>query len=127
MNFPTGQQLSRETVTGMLETESPAMESNGNAFVPDLPVLGQGTEWSMNQPLSENSDVAGQEQHVNSSELGSVEKAVEQCQLASAQLLQEAQPPPPPPPPPLPTDEPEPAAAPEGPQPEVPQPPDHGN
>uniref|UniRef100_H2MJR9 Pre-mRNA-processing factor 39 n=2 Tax=Oryzias latipes TaxID=8090 RepID=H2MJR9_ORYLA len=125
MNFPTGQQLSRETVTGMLETESPAMESNGNAFVPDLPVLGQGTEWSMNQPLSENSDVAGQEQHVNSSELGSVEKAVEQCQLASAQLLQEAQPPPPPPPPPLPTDEPEPAAAPEGPQPEVPQPPDH--
>lgn len=100
----------------MLDTESPAMESNGDAFLPDLPVVGQATDWSLDQvapePLSnvlpEDSDVSqdamGQEQQpgqqMNSTDLGSVEKAVEQFQLANAQLFQEHPPPPPPPPPP---------------------------
>ncbi|XP_030576797.1 pre-mRNA-processing factor 39 isoform X2 [Archocentrus centrarchus] len=104
----------------MLDTESPAMESNGDAFIPDLPVLGQAADWSLDQvapePLAnilpEDSDVSqdamGQEQQpdqqINSTDLGSVEKAVEQFQLASAQLFQE-QPPPPPPPPPQPTED----------------------
>ncbi|XP_023147789.2 pre-mRNA-processing factor 39 isoform X1 [Amphiprion ocellaris] len=120
----TGLQLSEDAITGMLDTESPAMESNGDAFLPDLPVLGQAADWSLDQvapePLSnilpEDSDASqdapGQEQQMNSTELGSVEKAVEQFQLASAQLFQEEQPPPPPPPPPppQPAEEAEPAA-----------------
>lgn len=92
------------------------MESNGDAFLPDLPVVGQATDWSLDQvapePISnvlpEDSDVSqdamGQEQQpgqqMNSTDLGSVEKAVEQFQLANAQLFQEQPPPPPPPPPP---------------------------
>lgn len=96
----------------MLDTESPAMESNGDGFLPDLPVLGQTADWSLDQvapePLTnilpEDSDAsqdAPGEQHLpnqqmNSTELGSVEKAVEQFQIASAQLFQEEQPPPPP-------------------------------
>ncbi|XP_041814326.1 pre-mRNA-processing factor 39 isoform X2 [Chelmon rostratus] len=106
----TGLQLSDDTITGMLDTESPAMESNGDAFLPDLPVLGQAGDWSTDQiapgPLTnilpEDSDasqdalVQQQHQQMNSTELGSVEKAVEQFQLASAQLFQEEQPPPPP-------------------------------
>ncbi|XP_069014620.1 pre-mRNA-processing factor 39 isoform X2 [Embiotoca jacksoni] len=105
-----------DTITGMLDTESPAMESNGDAFIPNLPVLGQAADWSLDQvapePLSnilpEDSD-ASQEapeqeqqptQQMMSTELGSVEKAVEQFQIASAQLFQEEHPPPPPPPPP---------------------------
>lgn len=96
----------------MLDTESPAMESNGDAFLPDLPVLGQTADWSMDQvapePLTnilpEDSDASqdapGEQQQpneqMNSTELGSVEKAVEQFQLASAQLFQEEQPPLPP-------------------------------
>ncbi len=119
--FPTGLPLSEDSVTGMLDTESPAMESNGDAFLPDLPVLDQTADWSMDQvapePLTnilpEDSDASqdapGQHldpnQQMNSTELGSVEKAVEQFQLASAQLFQEEQPPPPPPPPPQPTEE----------------------
>lgn len=95
----------------MLDTESPAMDSNGDAFLPDLPVLGQTAEWSVDQVapesltniLPEDSDAS---QDVNSSQLGSVEKAVEQFQIASAQLFQEAQPPPPPPP--QPSEEPQP-------------------
>ncbi|XP_042359218.1 pre-mRNA-processing factor 39 isoform X1 [Plectropomus leopardus] len=112
----TGLHLSDDTITGMLDTESPAMESNGDAFLPDLPVLGQTGDWSPDQvnpePLTsvlpEDSDASqdapGQQQQpdeqMNSTELGSVEKAVEQFQIASAQLFQEEQPPPPPPPPP---------------------------
>ncbi|XP_034999996.1 pre-mRNA-processing factor 39 isoform X1 [Hippoglossus stenolepis] len=108
--------LSDNTLTGMLDTESTAMESNGDAFLPELPVLGQTAEWSLGQvapePLTtilpEDSDAsedgAGEPQQptqeMNSTELGSVEKAVEQFQLASAQLLQEEQPP-------QPTEEPE--------------------
>lgn len=110
--FSTGLHLSDNTITGMLDTESPAMESNGDTFLPDLPVLGQAADWSMDQvapePLTnilpEDSDVSqdapGQQQppneQMNSTELGSVEKAVEQFQLASAQLFQEEQPPLPP-------------------------------
>lgn len=101
----------------MLDTESPAMESNGDAFLPDL---GQAAEWSMDQVAQEpltnilpeysgvSHDTTGQQQPPNpqtdSTELGSVEKAVEQFQLASTQLFQDEQPPPPPPPP-LPTEE----------------------
>ncbi|XP_044026236.1 pre-mRNA-processing factor 39 isoform X2 [Siniperca chuatsi] len=108
----TGLHLSDDTVTGMLDTESPAMESNGDAFLPDLPVLGQAADWSPDQvapePLTnilpEDSDASQDapeqqqqpNQQINSPELGSVEKAVEQFQLASAQLFQEEQPPPPP-------------------------------
>ncbi|XP_039980788.1 pre-mRNA-processing factor 39 isoform X1 [Xiphias gladius] len=104
----TGLHLSDDTITGMLDTESPAMESNGDAFLPDLPVLGQATDWSLDQvapePLTnilpEDSDAShdagGQQQQPNqqmtSTELGSVEKAVEQFQLASAQLMLEEQP-----------------------------------
>lgn len=111
----TDLQLSENTITGMLDTESPAMESNGDAFLPDLPVLGQSADWSMDQvapePLTnilpEDSDASqdapGQQLHpnqqINSTELGSVEKAVEQFQLASAQLFQVEQPPLPPQPP----------------------------
>lgn len=115
-SVPTDLKISESTFPGMLDTESPAMESNGDAFLPDLPVVGQATDWSLDQvapePLSnvlpEDSDVSqdamGQEQQpgqqMNSTDLGSVEKAVEQFQLANAQLFQEHPPPPPPPPPP---------------------------
>nr|XP_046229484.1 pre-mRNA-processing factor 39 [Scatophagus argus] len=111
----TGLHLSDNTITGMLDTESPAMDSNGDAFLPDLPVLGQAADWSMDQvapePLTnilpEHSDASqdalGQQQQsseqMNSTELGSVEKSVEQFQLASAQLFQGEQPAPPPQPP----------------------------
>lgn len=109
----------------MLDTESAAMESNGEAFIPYLPVLGQAAEWSMDQvapePLAnilpEESDASQDapaqqqppDQQINSTELGSVEKAVEQFQLANAQVFQEEQPPPPspPPPPPQPLEQPE--------------------
>ncbi|XP_029352866.1 pre-mRNA-processing factor 39 isoform X2 [Echeneis naucrates] len=105
----TGLHPSDDTITGMLDTESPAMESNGDAFLPDLPVLGQAAEWPLDQVASEpltnilpedsdvSQDAAGQQQPpnqpMNSTELGSVQKAVEQFQLASAQLYQEQQPP----------------------------------
>lgn len=94
------------------------MESNGDAFIPYLPVLGQAAEWSPDQvapePLAnilpEDSDASQdalgqqqpQDQEMRSAELGSVEKAVEQFQLANAQVFQEEQPPPPSPPPPPP-------------------------
>ncbi|XP_071760150.1 pre-mRNA-processing factor 39 isoform X2 [Centroberyx gerrardi] len=109
--------LSDEPMTGMLDTDSPnsgdspAMEGAGEGFLPDLPVLAHAAEWSLDQVppdtlttiLPEDSDVSqdalGQQQpneELNSTELGSVEKAVEQFQLASAQLFQEEQPPLPP-------------------------------
>ncbi|XP_037606894.1 pre-mRNA-processing factor 39 isoform X1 [Sebastes umbrosus] len=119
----TGLRFSDDTVTGMLDTESPVMESNGDAFLPDLPVLGQTADWSPDQvapePLTNilpedsdsSQDAPEQEQspdeQMNSTELGSVEKAVEQFQIASAQLFQEEQSPPPPPPPPQPAEQPE--------------------
>uniref|UniRef100_A0A673AD86 Pre-mRNA-processing factor 39 n=1 Tax=Sphaeramia orbicularis TaxID=375764 RepID=A0A673AD86_9TELE len=37
----------------MLDSESPAMESNGDGFLPDIPVLGQGAEWSLDQVAPE--------------------------------------------------------------------------
>ncbi|XP_062267535.1 pre-mRNA-processing factor 39 [Platichthys flesus] len=107
--------LSDNTRSGMLDTESTAMESNGDAFLPELPVLGQTAEWSLGQVAPEpittilpddsdaSQDGAGEPQQppeMNSTGLGSVEKAVEQFQLASAQLLREEQPP-------QPTEEPE--------------------
>ncbi|KAK5853161.1 hypothetical protein PBY51_006976 [Eleginops maclovinus] len=117
----TGLQFLDNTCIGMLDTESPVMESNGDAFLPDLPVLGQTADWSHDQvtpePLAnilpEDSDESqdAPEQHqkpneqMNTTELGSVEKAVEQFQIASAQLFQDEQPPPPPPPPPQPEEE----------------------
>ncbi|XP_071381114.1 pre-mRNA-processing factor 39 isoform X2 [Centroberyx affinis] len=109
--------LSDEPMTGMLDTDSPnsgdspAMEGAGEGFLPDLPVLAHAAEWSLDQVppdtlttiLPDDSDVSqdalGQQQpneELNSTELGSVEKAVEQFQLASAQLFQEEQPPLPP-------------------------------
>ncbi|KAK2856424.1 hypothetical protein Q5P01_005159 [Channa striata] len=118
----SGLHLSDGTISGMLDTESPAMESNGDAFLPDLPILGQAPEWSLDQvapepvtnTLPEDSDASqgalGQQQQsdqqISSTDLGSVEKAVEQFQLANAQLFQQDQPPPPPPPPPQPTEDP---------------------
>ncbi|XP_010730217.3 pre-mRNA-processing factor 39 [Larimichthys crocea] len=118
----SGLQLSDDAITGMLDTESPAMESNGDAFLPDHPVLGQAADWSMDQVapepitniLPEDSDASQDapvepqqpDQDMNSTGLGAVEKAVEQFQLASAQLFQEEQPPLPPLPP-QPADEPE--------------------
>ncbi|GAA6231081.1 pre-mRNA-processing factor 39-like isoform X2 [Lates japonicus] len=105
----TGLRFSDETITGMLDTDSPAMESNGDAFLPDLPVLGQTADWSLDQvapePLTnilpEDSDASQDasglqqqpDQQMNSTELGSVEKAVEHFQLASAQLFREEEPP----------------------------------
>lgn len=97
----------------MLDIESPAMESNGDSFLPELGQgLGQTADWSMEQvapePLTnilpQDSDSSQDvpappqppEEQINSSELGSVEKAVEQFQLASAQLFQAEQPPLPP-------------------------------
>ncbi|XP_034382825.1 pre-mRNA-processing factor 39 isoform X1 [Cyclopterus lumpus] len=104
--------LSDDAITGMLDTESPAMESNGDAFLPDLPVIGQTADWSPDQvtpdPLAnilpEDSDASqdaplqqqSPNEEMDSSELGSVEKAVEQFQIATAQLFQVDQPPPPP-------------------------------
>ncbi|XP_037304890.2 pre-mRNA-processing factor 39 isoform X2 [Pungitius pungitius] len=110
-------QLSDAPITEMLDTESPAMESNGDAFLPDLPVIGQTADWSPDQvapePLTnilpEDSDASqdaplqlqqqqqqSPNEQMSSPELGSVEKAVEQFQIASAQLFQVEQPPPPP-------------------------------
>lgn len=110
--FSTELQLSDAPITGMLDTESPAMESNGDAFLPDLPVIGQTADWSPDQVapepttniLPEDSDASqdaplqqqSPNEHTSSPELGSVEKAVEQFQIASAQLFQVEQPPPPP-------------------------------
>ncbi|KAG7508498.1 pre-mRNA-processing factor 39 isoform X1 [Solea senegalensis] len=96
----TGPHLPEKTITGMLDSESPAMESNGDAFLPELPVLDQaGGDWSMSHvapeppttTLPEESDTS-QDVQQPALEMNSVEKAVEQFQLASAQLFQEVQP-----------------------------------
>ena len=95
----------------MLDTDSPAMESNGNSFLPDLPVVNQTADWSMDQVPSEplgsilpghsgaSQDGSGEphtNQQMNAAAFGTAEKAVEQFQIASAQLFQEEQPPLPP-------------------------------
>ena len=80
------------------------MEGAGNGFLPDLPVLPPPAEWSLDQvpaePDSKNTvlhvdsqDSFGPQQQQMSPGLASVEKAVEQFQLANAQLFQEEQPP----------------------------------
>lgn len=110
--FSTDLHFSDDPITGMLDTESPVMESNGDAFLPDLPVLGQTADWSPGQvtpdPLAnilpEDSDASqdaplqqqSPNEEMDSSELGSVERAVEHFQIATAQLFQVEQPPPPP-------------------------------
>lgn len=132
-------------MTGTLDTDSSssadshAMEATGNGFLPDLPLLPPSDEWSLepvrphepdsrhtafvvpgDSDLSQDSSSEPPREQ-NSPGLTSVEKAVEQFQLANAQLFQEEQqqppqpteaPPPqsvaeptaaaPPPPPPLP-------------------------
>lgn len=103
----SGLQLSGNTVTGMLDSESTAMESNGDAFLPDLPVPSQAADWSLDQgtgePLtniipgdSDGSRNGTGPQQQPSQEINTTEKAVEQLHLASAQLFQEVQPPQPP-------------------------------
>uniref|UniRef100_A0A673W7I7 Pre-mRNA-processing factor 39 n=1 Tax=Salmo trutta TaxID=8032 RepID=A0A673W7I7_SALTR len=55
--------LSDEPMTGMLDTDSsesgdsPAMEGNGDGFLPDLPVLTHPAEWTMDQVSGENRQV----------------------------------------------------------------------
>ena len=82
------------------------MEGAGNGFLPDLPVLPPPAEWSLDQvppePDSKNTvlpldsqlsqDSFGPQPEQMSPGLASVEKAVEQFQLANAQLFQEDQP-----------------------------------
>lgn len=78
----------------MLHTEPPAMESNGDAFLPDLP--GQTGDCSMDQSatgpltntLPEKSDTS-QDVQMKTAEPGSVEQV-------QPQFYQEEQPPPPP-------------------------------
>lgn len=82
----------------MLHTEPPVMESNGDAFLPDLPVAGQTADCTMDQSttgavtntLPENSDTP-QDVLMNTAQPESVEQV-------QPQLNQEEQPPPPPPP-----------------------------
>lgn len=131
-----------EPMTGTLDTDSSssgdsqAMEGTGNGFLPDLPVLPPSAEWSLDpvlppepdarntafmpgdSDLSQDSSEPQQEQ--NSPGLTAVEKAVEQFQLANAQLFQDEQPPQPTeaPPPQCPVAEPAAAAPPPPPLPE---------
>ncbi|XP_033847051.1 pre-mRNA-processing factor 39 isoform X2 [Periophthalmus magnuspinnatus] len=87
-----------DLIRGMLNTESPVMESNGDALLPD-PALGQTGEWPLDQvaPDAMNNMVANENQEVPQ------QKTVEQVQFSSAQIiLQEntaPQPPEVPPPP----------------------------
>ena len=100
-------------MTGTLDTDSSssgdsqAMEGAGNGFLPDLPVLPPPAEWSLDQvPPEPNSkstvlpldsqlsqDSFHPQQEQMSPGLASMEKAVEQFQLANAQLFQAEQPP----------------------------------
>ncbi|KAJ8009469.1 hypothetical protein DPEC_G00089200 [Dallia pectoralis] len=100
-----------QPMTGMLDSDSPvsggspAMEGNGDGFLPDLPVLTHAAEWTMDQVPPDNlttvihdsssdSDQSSPEpvqQHQDQqSDLGSVEQAVQHFQLASAELFQTA-------------------------------------
>ncbi|KAM6954282.1 pre-mRNA-processing factor 39 [Aplochiton taeniatus] len=105
--------LSDEPMTGMLNSDSPesgdssAMEGAGDGFHPNLPVLTHAADWSMEQvpPANFTTVIPGDSDHslesldlqqaqnqpLDPSELGSVEKAVEQFQIVSAQLFQEEQ------------------------------------
>lgn len=86
------------------------MEGAGNGFLPDLPVLPPSAEWSLEQvppvPDALNTVLPGdsdlsqdspeppppqQQREQASPGLASVEKAVEQFQLANSQLFQEEQ------------------------------------
>ncbi|KAL0967685.1 hypothetical protein UPYG_G00255570 [Umbra pygmaea] len=100
--------LSDQPMMGMLDTDSPdragspAMEANGDGFLPDLPVLTQAADWTMGQiphdnltrvihdsnTESDQSSPGLQEQHREQSDLGSVEQAVQQFQLENAELFQ---------------------------------------
>ncbi|KAK7907251.1 hypothetical protein WMY93_015863 [Mugilogobius chulae] len=82
-----------DLISGMLNTESPVMESNGDALLPD-PALGQTGEWPLDQvaPDSLNNMVANENQEVPQ------QKTVEQVQLSSTLLIQNENTPPPPPP-----------------------------
>uniref|UniRef100_A0A3P8ZYS7 Pre-mRNA-processing factor 39 n=1 Tax=Esox lucius TaxID=8010 RepID=A0A3P8ZYS7_ESOLU len=101
--------LSEQPMTGMLDTDSPvsggspAMEGNGDGFLPDLPVLTHAAEWTMDQVPPDNLTTVIHDSNSNSesdqsspgvlqrdqqSDLGSVEQAVQHFQLASAELFQ---------------------------------------
>ncbi|KAK0138340.1 Pre-mRNA-processing factor 39 [Merluccius polli] len=105
-----------EPMTGSLDTDSSssgdshAMEGADNGFLPNLLVLPPTGEWSLDpvppEPDTQNTVLPGdsdlsqdspgppqQQQEHHSPGLASVEKAVEQFQLANAQLFQEEQPP----------------------------------
>lgn len=80
----------------MLHTEPPAMESNGDAFLPDLPGPGQTADCTMDQgtagpltnTLPENT-ATSQDMLMSTAEPESVEQV-------QPQFYQEEQPPPPP-------------------------------
>ncbi|CAB1340004.1 unnamed protein product [Coregonus sp. 'balchen'] len=99
-----------QPMMGMLDTDSsesgdsPAMEGNGEGFLPDLPVLTHPAEWTVDQVPPDNlttvihdtdseSDQSSPEviklHQDQQSDLGSVEQAVQHFQLASAKLFQE--------------------------------------
>lgn len=96
-SFPESPILSDKPFSGMLHTEPPVMESNGDAFLPDLPVPGQTADCPMDQTamgpltstLPENSGTS-QDVQMNAAEPGSV------GQVQPPQLYQEEQPPLPP-------------------------------
>ncbi|XP_034017499.1 pre-mRNA-processing factor 39 [Thalassophryne amazonica] len=102
-----------EPSAGMLNMEPPAMESNGNSLLQEWS-LNQVPSGSLTTVLPEDSDMSQEAseqqqqvtQQLKSTDLGSVEKVVENFQLDSAQLCPEEQPPLPPLPP-LPPQEPE--------------------
>ncbi|XP_019750567.1 pre-mRNA-processing factor 39 isoform X2 [Hippocampus comes] len=108
-----GLHISEEPITGMLESEPRAMESNGEVYPP---ALNQTADWTMEQapPQPSMDSVSGAGDHPNPPlppppppppELAPVEKSVEQVQVANASLYPE-EPPPPPPLPPQPSEQP---------------------
>ncbi|XP_051908384.1 pre-mRNA-processing factor 39 isoform X2 [Hippocampus zosterae] len=106
-----GLHISEEPITGMLESESRAMESNGEVYPP---ALNQTADWTMEQAPPQPSMDSGAGDHPNPPlppppppppELAPVEKSVEQFQVANASLYPE-EPPPPPPLPPQPPEQP---------------------
>ncbi|XP_011610244.1 pre-mRNA-processing factor 39 [Takifugu rubripes] len=89
--------LSDRPFSGMLHTEPPVMESNGDAFLPDLPVPGQTADCPMDQSamgpltstLPENTGTS-QDVQMNAGDPGSLGP------VQPPQLYQEEQPPLPP-------------------------------
>ncbi|KAM9778822.1 pre-mRNA-processing factor 39 isoform X1 [Syngnathus typhle] len=107
MEAPAGLQHQEAPITGMLESETHAMASNGEAYPP---ALNQTADWTMEQAAPEPSidSVSGAGDHANPPlppppppppEMGLVEKGVDQIQVANAPLYPDEQPPPPPLPP----------------------------